>query len=101
MVTFDIDKSEKAIVVGDEVSMLRENFSVENKAARFGRFHGKFMPYRKYIITPTGRFDIGMYYEFRKYLKQKYKDIRIQKSTKFSEKIYPRLRETMKISPLG
>jgi len=100
MVIFDIDKSEKAIVVGDEVSMLRENFSVENKAAKFGRFRGKFMPYRKYIITPAGRFDIGMYYEFRKYLKQKYKDIRIQKSTKFSEKIYPRIRETMEISPL-
>ena len=88
---FDIDKSNRAIVSGDVFDRLRENFSVENPAAKFGRFKGRYMPFRKYIITPTGRFDIGMYFEFTKYIKKNFSDVKIKKTEKFREQLYPRV----------
>ena len=50
---------------------LREHFSVKNKNAafiqrRFGRGNVKIST-RKYIITPTGSCDLGLYWEIRKY----------------------------------
>lgn len=52
-------------------SQLRENFSVENKGAHFARRKGRFIAARKYVITPTGACDIGLYWEIRKYLIEK------------------------------
>lgn len=49
-------------------SQLREHFSVENKGAHFARRRGRFISSRKYIITPTGTCDVGLYWEIRKYL---------------------------------
>jgi superfamily II DNA or RNA helicase len=49
-------------------SQLREYFSVENKGAHFARRRGRFVAARKYVITPTGVCDIGLYWEIRKYL---------------------------------
>ena len=89
MIQFELDKGNRAIITGDEFANVREHFSVENKAAKFGRYRGRFMPYRKYIITPKGRFDIGMYFEIRKYLKQTYKDINISRSESFAMKAFP------------
>ena len=90
MIVFDVDtKNNRGTVSGEEVSRLREEFSVENKAAKFTRMRGRYMPFRKYVITPTGKFDIGLYYEFRKFLKKTYKDIKIVKSEKFISTMYP------------
>jgi superfamily II DNA or RNA helicase len=101
MITFDIDSKNNATITGDEVPRLRERFSVENKAAKFGRFRGRFMPYRKYIITPAGKFDIGMFNEFRKWLKATDADIKIVKTEKFIQHAYPRISSTMKIPKLA
>lgn len=102
MMLFDIDsKGKKAVVTGDEVDRLRERFSVENKAAKFTRFKGRWMPDRKYVITPTGKFDPGLYYEFRKYLKNTFDNIKIKKTEKFNKVLYPRLHNDMPIPALN
>lgn len=54
----------------DFFNQVRENFSVENKGAVFARRRGMFVARRKYIITPTGACDLGMYWDIRKYLIQ-------------------------------
>ena len=47
---------------------IREHFSVENTGARFARGRGRFAPRRKYVITPTGQSELGLYWEIRQYL---------------------------------
>ena len=41
---------------------IRENFSVENTGARFARRYARFAPQRKYVITPTGTCELGLYW---------------------------------------
>lgn len=50
---------------------IREHFSVENTGARFARRYARFAPRRKYVITPTGTCELGMYWEIRQYLIKK------------------------------
>ena len=47
---------------------IRENFSVENTGARFARRYSRFAPQRKYVITPTGNCELGLYWSTLKYL---------------------------------
>ena len=47
---------------------IREHFSVENTGARFARRYARFAPRRKYVITPTGACELGLYWEIRQYL---------------------------------
>ena len=65
---FDWDSRYKqGIVKCNELNLIREHFSVANKAAKFS--HNRFIPQRKYVITPQGRFDIGMFSEIYKFIK--------------------------------
>lgn len=70
MINFSYDiKKNFGILSGDKLEEIRENFSVKNDAAFFVRKrYGRFLPQRVYAITPTGRFEPGLYYEIRKYL---------------------------------
>lgn len=70
MITFSYDnKKNCGIISGDNLEDIREAFSVKNDAAFFvRRKYGRFLPQRTYCITPTGRFDSGLYYEIRKHL---------------------------------
>lgn len=89
MLKFDIDKKpNKGVLTGDEFNIIRERFSVENPAAKFARF-GRRIPFRKYMITPAGKFDIGLYYDIVKYIKQVKDDIKIEKTDQFREQIRP------------
>lgn len=68
-IKFTLDKSgQKGVMSGDMFEDIRETFSVNNDAAKFMRYRSRFAPSRKYAITPGGKFDIGMYYEIKKYL---------------------------------
>ena len=73
MINFGFDEKKNAgIISGDCFEEIRENFSVKNEAAFFmRRKYGRFLPQRTYAITPTGRFDPGLYFEIRKYLASK------------------------------
>ena len=70
MINFSFDSNKGVgILSGDKFEEIREAFSVKNEAAFFMRKrYGRFLPQRTYAITPTGRFDPGLYFEIRKYL---------------------------------
>jgi len=70
MIAFSFDlKKGTAVLSGDKLEEIRETFSVKNDAAFFVRKrYGRFLPQRTYAITPTGRFEPGLYFEIRKYL---------------------------------
>ena len=68
-VKFEWDKSKRqGVLSGDHFDDIREHFSVNNTAAKFARFRGRYMPARQYAITPTGRFDIGLYSEISNHI---------------------------------
>jgi len=62
------NKKNKAVLSGDYFDEIREKFSVENKAAFFIKKYNRFIPTRKYAITPSGRFDPGLVEEIKKFL---------------------------------
>jgi len=76
MIQFDFTKTSRKLIITCEnkniFENMREHFSVENKNAAFvqRRFKSRFVniPSRKYVITPTGLCDLGLYWEIRKYL---------------------------------
>ena len=70
MINFTFDsKKGMGVISGEMLEDIRENFSVKNDAAFFMRKkYGRFLPQRTYAITPTGRFEPGLYFEIRKYL---------------------------------
>ena len=75
MIVFDFNKSTKKIIIKidcrDTFENLREYFSVEDKSAAFTqrRFNTRRIKVstRKYVITPTGLCDLGLFWEIRKY----------------------------------
>lgn len=88
--TFDYDdKRNVGLISGDLFEQVRQAFSVYNEAHKFARYRGGFAPKRRYIITPTGRFDPCMYYEIRKYLKESQYNVSIHKTEKFTDNIRP------------
>jgi superfamily II DNA or RNA helicase len=43
--------------------LIREHFSVADKSAQIRRRYNSFIPFRKYAITPAGRFEVGLFSE--------------------------------------
>lgn len=75
MIEFDYcEKKDKGILKGDLLNEIREYFSEKNEAAKFLRNRYQFMPQRKYVITPTGRFNPGITFEIIKHIKDNYPD---------------------------
>lgn len=76
MIVFDLNKSNRKLIIKCDnrniFENLREYFSIEDKNAAFvqRRFNSRRikLPSRKYIITPTGLCDLGLYWEIRRYL---------------------------------
>lgn len=74
-VTFDYDiKKRKGILQSTVFPEVREYFSV--KIPKFGAArYNKHIPDRKYVITATGRFDVGLYWEIYKYINRSYVNV--------------------------
>lgn len=66
------ETKQKGIIKGSLLSEIREYFSEKNEAAKFLRNRYRFIPQRKYVITPTGRFNVGITFEIIKFLKENY-----------------------------
>lgn len=86
------DKKRLAILSGSHFEEIREHFSVLNEGAKYARFKNRFTPSRKYVITPTGRFDPGMYFEIRRFIKENAKETRVVVSEQLKEVVYPSYR---------
>ena len=70
MTTFEFDKNQQqATISSNSLSLIREHFSIANPVYGRSRFGNKFTPKRLYTITPTGKFDIGLYQEITNFLK--------------------------------
>jgi superfamily II DNA or RNA helicase len=72
MIYFKYDeKKQLGIIETQDINLfneIREHFSVKNENARFMRKYGRFLPPRTYAITPTGRFEPGLFFEIKKFL---------------------------------
>lgn len=89
-VVFDYDvKKRMGMISGDHFDEIREHFSVMNDAAKFARYRNRFAPSRKYVITPQGRFDPGLYYDIRKFIKENTTDTNIHIRDSLRPIVYP------------
>ena len=71
MIELDYNKStQKLLIKGDSdvFSQIREYFSVPNEVPAFVRRRYRHIASRKYIITPTGQCDLGLYWQIRQFL---------------------------------
>ena len=72
MIDIVLHNNLQACISGTELNLIREHFSVENKAANFQRrLRSRFVKDRVYAITPKGKCDIGLVGEIVKYCKSK------------------------------
>lgn len=76
MINISVNKSKTKLIIKCEdnniFNDIREHFSVLNEGASFARKKFKhrnvFISNRKYAITPTGQFEIGMLFEIKQYI---------------------------------
>jgi len=90
MISFTYDSAKKqGIVSGDLFNEIREKFSVKNESAAFIRNYRRFVPQRTYAITPNGRFDLGLYFEIRKFITSLQYVDEIKTDTQILEQLLP------------
>jgi len=90
MISFTYDSAKKqGIVSGDLFNEIRERFSVKNESAAFIRNYRRFVPQRTYAITPNGRFDIGLYFEIRKFITSLQYVDEIKTDSQILEQLFP------------
>ena len=88
-VVIDYDTSKnKGVIATDLLPVIREHFSVEDKASFFRnkRAVGYQIPTRKYCITPQGRFEPRLYTDIIQYISQEFTNMEIITSPIFKEK---------------
>ena len=89
-VTFDYDARKRmAMVSGAHFEEIREHFSVHNDAAKYARFKSRFIPSRRYVITPQGRFEPGLFHEIKKYIKENAPDTKLFVTDGLKEVVTP------------
>ena len=89
-IKIDWDSGRKqGMISGDHFDEIREHFSVANKAAKFARWRGRYIPSRTYAITPAGRFEVGLFDEIRKFCTEKQYSEEILLTQKFIHQAMP------------
>lgn len=89
-VTFDYDARKRlGLVSGAHFEEIREHFSVYNDAAKYARFKNRFIPSRRYVITPQGRFDPGLFHSIREFIKENAPDTKIYITDSLKEVVSP------------
>lgn len=94
MINFSYDKG-KIRLTGDNFTDIREHFSVHDDTARF-RLRGRARFYantRIYSITPTGLFEIGMFYDVLRYIKETYPNEELNIDSKIPPIVKPTLKD--------
>lgn len=69
--------------------MIRNHFSCENQNAKHMRRKGYYVADRLYAITPSGRFDLGLFYSLYKYMSETLGVTEIQVDSEVFKKINP------------
>lgn len=88
-------KTQQAQLICDELNLIREHFSYPNEGAAFARRRGAwYIPQRKYIITPAGKYNVGITFDIIKFIKSEFPTCDIQLSDCIKETIYPKIKGT-------
>lgn len=85
----DLDKTkDKGIIKSEFLENIREHFSEEDEKAGLKKrlFKKRFIPTRRYIITETGRFEIGLLTDILKYLKSLNTPFKVVFSEEFKQR---------------
>jgi len=83
------NKKYKGLIKGNLLNEIREYFSEKNEAAKFLRNRYKFVPQRKYVITPTGRFQPGLTQEIISYLKEFFPSEKVNMTQSLVDSLLP------------
>ena len=92
MVVFDYDKRKRqAFLKTDNLNIIREHFSFENEGARFARRYGRYMPARTYVITPAGKYEVGLTANIIRFIKKEFPSEKIHLENSIKEVIKPQI----------
>jgi len=92
MVVFDYDKRKRqATIKTEDLGVIREHFSFENEGARFARRYGRYMPARTYVITPAGKYEVGLTANIIQFIKKEYPGKKIHLEKNIIEAIKPQM----------
>lgn len=91
MINITYHNSNQASLEGPELSLVREFLSVKNEAAHFQRRRGIFTQSRTYVVTGTGKIDIGLIEEVTTFCKSK--EIQFSIDSKLKPCLYPSLKK--------
>ncbi len=74
MANFKYDPiKQQAYITSDNIDAIREHFSYENDACIHARRRGAFyVALRKYVITPSGKYDVGLTLTILKFIKNEF-----------------------------
>jgi superfamily II DNA or RNA helicase len=89
--SFETLNGNKALVRSDALSLIRDQLSVSDPAARFIKKKNPYYPDRKYCITKSGKFEIGLFYEIINCAKKINALTDIKYDSKFSAKLLPKI----------
>ena len=71
MIAIELENNkQQALIKSNLLPLIREQFSVINPTYGKNKFANQFAPKRLYAITPTGKFDIGLYKNIIDFLQQ-------------------------------
>ena len=92
MVVFDYNKRKRqATLKTDNLNIIREHFSFENEGARFARRYGRYMPARTYVITPAGKYEVGLTANIIQFIKREFPGDKIHLEKNIIEAIKPQM----------
>lgn len=93
MAKFNYDsKKRKATIKIDQLDLVREHFSYPNEGAVFARRRGNwYVPQRSYIITPMGKYDVGMTLDIVRFIKRELPNEPIELDNTILDVIKPKI----------
>ena len=84
---------DRGIIKSDYLSNIREHFSVEDDKANIKKHmyrkfdRNRYIPTRRYIITETGRFDMGLLAEIIKFFRDDFTILIISHNDRLKDKL--------------
>lgn len=78
-------------ITTDKFDVLREHFSIANSGALHQKKWNKYIPLRKYAITPSGKFKIGLYSEIRKFIADNQWVSTIEVDNNLNDAVFPKI----------
>ena len=95
-----VPTAQRGVIKGDYLIDIRELLSVPDETARFRRYRNRFVSSRKYVITPTGRFESGLTAEILKTVRNNFPDINVKVTDELANVVRPKY-TSPNISPLN